>query len=67
MLNDHCKYGYDHIKGAFGALTLFNAVYKKYYLASIDTARCLKIVLAYARRKFQVILEQLFAYFIVLS
>lgn len=50
-LGDKCKYGYDHIKGAFGSLTLFNDLFKKYYMASEDTAQRLKIMFVHARRK----------------
>ncbi|OBZ81658.1 hypothetical protein A0J61_10293 [Choanephora cucurbitarum] len=43
------KLGYDHVKGAFGTLTLFNAIFKKYHHAPIDTAINLTITFVHAR------------------
>ncbi|KAI8370260.1 hypothetical protein BD560DRAFT_489820 [Blakeslea trispora] len=43
------KLGYDHVKGTFGTLTLFNALYKKYHRASQDTAMGLTIPFVHAR------------------
>ncbi|KAI8365576.1 hypothetical protein BD560DRAFT_332655, partial [Blakeslea trispora] len=42
-------YGYDHIKMTFGALCLFNAVYKKHCWANEDTALKLRIPFVHAR------------------
>lgn len=42
-LEQKWKYGYDHIKCTFGALSLFNSAFKKYFFASKDTAIRLKI------------------------
>lgn len=33
MLRDSSKYGYDHVKGTFDALTIFNDAFKKALLA----------------------------------
>ncbi|RCH81236.1 hypothetical protein CU098_004429 [Rhizopus stolonifer] len=49
LLNDNSKYGSDHIKVHFGALTMFNAIYKKYYWASEATALKLHIPFLHAR------------------
>ena len=51
MLEDNSKYGYDHIKMTFGALCLFNAIYKKYCWANEDTALKLKIPFVHSRGK----------------
>jgi hypothetical protein len=51
FLRDNTKYGFDHIKGNFGSLTIFNKIYKKYCWASKETAGRLKIPFVYARRK----------------
>lgn len=50
-LGDKRKYGCDHVKGAFGSLTLFNGLFKKYYMASEDTAQRLVVIFAHARHK----------------
>jgi hypothetical protein len=52
MLNDRSKYGYDHVKGIFGALQILNAAYKKYHWSSIELASNLKIPYIHARRKY---------------
>ncbi|KAI8351221.1 hypothetical protein EDC96DRAFT_448074 [Choanephora cucurbitarum] len=49
MLEDNSKYGYDHIKLNFGALCLFNEIYKKYCWASENTALKLRIPFVHAR------------------
>lgn len=51
LLRDNTKYGFDHIKGNFGSLTIFNNIYKKYCWASKETAGKLKIPFVHARRK----------------
>lgn len=38
MLNEKWKYGYDHVKCTFGALSIFNAAFKKYFFATEETA-----------------------------
>ncbi|KAI8973813.1 hypothetical protein BDF20DRAFT_805005, partial [Mycotypha africana] len=43
MLNEKWKYGYDHVKCTFGALTIFNSAYKKYFFATEETATKLQI------------------------
>lgn len=50
LLNDNSKYGSDHIKVHYGALSIFNAIYKKYYWASEATALKLHIPFLHARR-----------------
>ncbi|PHZ12696.1 uncharacterized protein RHIMIDRAFT_283038 [Rhizopus microsporus ATCC 52813] len=47
-LDDKCEYGYDYVKGAFGSLTLFNDLFKKYYMASKDTAQRLNVIRGFA-------------------
>ncbi|KAG2204544.1 hypothetical protein INT47_012603 [Mucor saturninus] len=37
-LNEKWKYGYDHVKCTFGALSTYNAAFKKYYFAMEETA-----------------------------
>ncbi|ORE19181.1 hypothetical protein BCV71DRAFT_283957 [Rhizopus microsporus] len=49
LLNDNSKYGSDHIKVHYGALSIFNAIYKKYYWASEATALKLHIPFLHAR------------------
>lgn len=43
MLKERWKYGYDHVKCTFGALTIFNAAFKKYSFATEETALKLQI------------------------
>ncbi|CEI86246.1 hypothetical protein RMCBS344292_00689 [Rhizopus microsporus] len=43
MLNEKWKYGYDHVKCTFGALSIFNAAFKKYFFATKETAMKLQI------------------------
>ncbi|KAG0782582.1 hypothetical protein G6F21_011034 [Rhizopus arrhizus] len=38
LLNEKWKYGYDHVKCTFGALSIFNAAFKKYFFATEETA-----------------------------
>ncbi|KAI8077303.1 uncharacterized protein B0P05DRAFT_638008 [Gilbertella persicaria] len=49
LFGDKCKYGYDHVKGAFGVLTMFNAAFKKYHKASFKVAQELSILFIHAR------------------
>lgn len=51
LLGDLPKYGYDHVKGAFGTLTMFNAAFKKYHRASFEVPQQLNILFVHARRK----------------
>ncbi|KAG2204545.1 hypothetical protein INT47_012604 [Mucor saturninus] len=37
-LNEKWKYGYDHVKCTFGALSIYNAAFKKYFFATEKTA-----------------------------
>lgn len=50
LLDDNSKYGSDHIKIHYGALSIFNAVYKMYYWATEATASKLHIPFLHARR-----------------
>ncbi|KAG0973467.1 hypothetical protein G6F29_012823 [Rhizopus arrhizus] len=49
LLNDNAKYGLDHIKVHYGALSIFNAIFKKYCTATEETATKLKIPFIHAR------------------
>ncbi|ORE01803.1 hypothetical protein BCV72DRAFT_320122, partial [Rhizopus microsporus var. microsporus] len=49
FLRDNTKYGFDHTKGNFGSLTIFNNIYKKYCWASKQTIGSLKIPFVHAR------------------
>ncbi|KAI9470971.1 MAG: hypothetical protein EXX96DRAFT_623149 [Benjaminiella poitrasii] len=49
FLRDNTRYGFNHIKGNFGALIIFNHIYKKYCWASKETAGRLKTLFVYAR------------------
>ncbi|KAI9472273.1 MAG: hypothetical protein EXX96DRAFT_611523 [Benjaminiella poitrasii] len=49
VLDDNPKYGLDHIKGTFGILTVFNNIFKIYYLSTEATATSLKITFVHAR------------------
>lgn len=51
LCGDMPKYGYDHVKGAFGALSMFNAAFKKYHKADYDIAQQLSILFVHARGK----------------
>lgn len=50
LLDDNSKYGNNHIKIHYGALSIFNALYKKYYWATEETAANLHIPFLHARR-----------------
>lgn len=50
LLNNNSKYDSDHIKVHYGALNIFNAIYKKYYWASEATALKLHISFLHASR-----------------
>lgn len=50
--NESGKYGLDHIKAEFGALSIFNATYKRYFWRSESTVLKLRAPFLYARRKF---------------
>ncbi|KAI8378289.1 hypothetical protein EDC96DRAFT_540623 [Choanephora cucurbitarum] len=49
LCGDMPKYGYDHVKGAFGALTMFNAAFKKYHKVDYKVAQQLSILFVHAR------------------
>lgn len=51
MLKERWKYGYDHVKCTFGALTIFNADFKKYSFATEETAMKLQIPYLHAMGK----------------
>lgn len=51
MLDEKWKYGYDHVKCMFGALTIFNAAFKKYFFATEETAIKLQIPYLHAMGK----------------
>lgn len=51
MLNEKWKYGYDHVKCTFGALSIFNAAFKKYFFATKETAMKLQIPYLHAMGK----------------
>lgn len=51
MLNEKWKYGYDHVKCTFGALSIFNAAFKKYFFAAEETAMKLQIPYLHAMGK----------------
>lgn len=50
-LIDRPRFGYDHVKGAFGVLSMMNAVVKKYFYATLETLMTLKIYFIHARGK----------------
>lgn len=49
LFKESGKLGYDHVKGTFGALTLFNAIFKKYNNATLETALNLIVAFIHAR------------------
>lgn len=51
MLNEKWKYGYDHVKCTFGALSIFNAAFKKYFFAAEAMAMKLQIPYLHAMSK----------------
>lgn len=51
QLGDPGKYDYDRINVTFGALSIFNATFKKYCWASEDTVLGLRIHFLHVRRK----------------
>ncbi|KAG1454166.1 hypothetical protein G6F46_007552 [Rhizopus delemar] len=50
MLNEKWKYGYDHVKCTFGALSIFNAAFKKYFFAAEAMAMKLQIPYLHAMK-----------------
>ncbi|CAO3694236.1 unnamed protein product [Rhizopus stolonifer] len=50
-LTDLPRFGYDHIKGSFGALTFLRRILKTWYFANVDTVRALKVFFIHAREK----------------
>jgi hypothetical protein len=57
LLSDKARFGYDHIKGTFGCLTIYNQILKKYCYATEETASKLKITFVHARSKLLDILK----------
>ncbi|KAL4216069.1 hypothetical protein AB4K20DRAFT_1964735 [Rhizopus microsporus] len=51
LLNDGLKFGYGHIKGTFGCLTIYNEIFRTYHFATEETASKVKIYFVHARRK----------------
>lgn len=51
MLNEKWNCGYDHVKCTFGALSIFNAAFKKYFYATEETAIKLQIPYLHAMGK----------------
>lgn len=51
QLKDKARFGYDHVKGAFAALSMLRKIFKKYYYAKMSTAKQLKIYFVHARGK----------------
>lgn len=49
FFNRTSKYEYKHVKGIFGALTLFNITFKKYHLASMETTQRSKTYFIHVR------------------
>ncbi|KAG0181175.1 hypothetical protein DFQ29_009135 [Apophysomyces sp. BC1021] len=43
------RHGFDHIKGAFGAMAMFHAVAKRYYGAKVETLCNLEVFFVHAR------------------
>lgn len=51
QLKDKARFGYDHVKGAFVALSMLRKIFKKYCYAKKSTAKQLKIYFVHARGK----------------
>ncbi|EIE80195.1 hypothetical protein RO3G_04900 [Rhizopus delemar RA 99-880] len=49
LFKESGKLGYDHVKGTFGALTLFNAIFKKYNNATLENALNPTVAFIHAR------------------
>ncbi|KAI8376792.1 hypothetical protein BD560DRAFT_391506 [Blakeslea trispora] len=50
-LNEKPRFGFDHIKGSFGALTFLRNILRKYCFAKFETAKELEILFIHARGK----------------
>ncbi|KAI9336595.1 hypothetical protein BD770DRAFT_332082 [Pilaira anomala] len=50
-LKDLPRFGYDHIKGSFGALTFIRKLLKTWYFANVDTVLSLKVFFIHVREK----------------
>ncbi|PHZ13654.1 uncharacterized protein RHIMIDRAFT_305694 [Rhizopus microsporus ATCC 52813] len=50
-LNDKGRFGYDHVKGAFGAISMIRHAYKKYQYATKTTAQELRVFFMHAKEK----------------
>lgn len=46
---DNNRFGQDHVKGTFGALTFLRRIIKSYYYATEDTLRKLRVLFVHAR------------------
>ncbi|CEG71444.1 hypothetical protein RMATCC62417_07176 [Rhizopus microsporus] len=51
LLNDGPRFGYGHIKEAFGCFTIYNEIIRTYHFAIEETVSNLKIYFVHARRK----------------
>jgi hypothetical protein len=51
QLNNEPSFGYDHIKGAFAALSMLQKVMKTFFYSRIETLCMLKFFFLYARGK----------------
>ena len=49
LFKESGKLGYNHVKGTFSALVLFNAIFKKYNNATLETALSLTVAFIHAR------------------
>ncbi|KAG1290354.1 hypothetical protein G6F66_008720 [Rhizopus arrhizus] len=49
LFKESGKLGYDHVKGTFDALTLFNVIFKKYNNATLEAAQNLTVAFIHAR------------------
>ncbi|CEI86454.1 hypothetical protein RMCBS344292_00894 [Rhizopus microsporus] len=50
-LNDKGRFGYDHLKGAFGAISMIRHAYKKYPYATTTAAQELRVFFMHAKEK----------------
>lgn len=49
QLKDIPRFGYDHIKGCFGVLSMFNSIIKENHMAQVDTISSLCLPFVHAR------------------
>lgn len=50
-IQDRSRFGKDHVKGSFGALTFLRNILKKFYFASESTMHELRVLFVHARGK----------------